>query len=74
VTDVFISYSRKDSEFVKVLDRVLQESHRDTVWSWDMADLMVKGCAWIQDYLKNPADEDNAIVEICSRHREPPAK
>ncbi len=39
------------------------------IWSWDLDDLMARGCNWIEDYLRSNPDEE--LQEICNPHSAP---
>ena len=43
MSDVFISYSRKNSEFVRILHEALEKSNRETWVDWEG---IAKGTEW----------------------------
>ncbi len=62
MTDVFISYSRKDKEFVRRLHTALEESGRDAWIDWENIPLTAD---WLEE-IKAGIEEANSFIYVIS--------
>jgi hypothetical protein len=61
MSDVFISYSRKDSEFVSILHEALEKSNRETWVDWEG---IVKGTEWWKEIEEGIEGADTFVFVI----------
>ncbi|MEB3120071.1 MAG: TIR domain-containing protein [Snowella sp.] len=61
MSDVFISYSRKDSEFVRTLNKALENSNRETWVDWEG---IAKGTEWWKEIEEGIEGADTFVFVI----------
>ncbi|MEO8392799.1 MAG: SUMF1/EgtB/PvdO family nonheme iron enzyme [Chloroflexota bacterium] len=64
MTNVFISYSRDDSDFVRVFNNALKQRGYDTWVDWQN---IPRGETWLNE-IYDGIDNANALVSVVSRH------
>ena len=61
MSDVFISYSRKNSEFVRILHEALEKSNRETWVDWEG---IAKGTEWWKEIEEGIEGADTFVFVI----------